>query len=81
MVKKKKEGKCGEVETFYFFFDSSGSPLKEVKLSEKYLQLSVIGSDLYLLGIDSKTDDYVIKKVNLKKVKLYVKMENHLMAK
>ena len=65
---KKERGKMWRGGDILLFFDSSGSPLKEVKLSEKYLQLSVIGSDLYLLGIDSKTDDYVIKKVNFKRL-------------
>lgn len=65
---KKERGKMWRGGNILLFFDSSGNPLKEVKLSEKYLQLSVFESNLYLLGIASKTDDYVINKVDLRKI-------------
>lgn len=65
---KKEKGKMWKGGNILLFFDSSGNPIKEVKLSEKYLQLSVFKSELYLLGIAPETDDYVIKKIDLKKV-------------
>lgn len=46
-------------------FDKFGNPVKKVNLPQKYIQLSVSGKELYLLGTDMVTDDYVIQKMAL----------------
>ena len=49
-------------------FDLKGNPVKRIKLSKRYLQMSVGDEDLVLLSTDNEMGDYVVDKIELDKI-------------
>lgn len=48
-----------------FIFDLKGNPIRKITLSKSYLQMSVGGKELVLLGTDNEAGNFEVDKINL----------------
>lgn len=49
-------------------FDWNGNPVKEISLSQKYLQMSISDDKIILLGNDPKTVDFILHTIDLSEI-------------